>query len=243
MIVDDGIDPSAKPVHILWACVFMKVCASEPVNCTLAAGANNGKPVCEETFRKWSWHFVEKISDLYCGVIMWDNGCINDVGEACLVTVDGTDFRIYEPTPFWGMWKSHKFNGPALRCEVAICIQTGSVVWIDGPFPAGKHDDLTIFQSCLKGMLDDDELVEADGPAHKFKEHCCLTIVNQLNSRIRNVHLRIWFACALRTLGGKRGLLICCCNGSTLQSSLPTNGMAHLPFGSLSVAFSCLLNS
>ena len=120
-------------VHILWACVFLKTHASESVNAILVSGANNGKPVDEETFRKWSWCFVEKTSSPHNKVIVWENRHMGDIGNACSVTVDGTDFRIFEPTPFWSIWRSHKVNGPALRCELAVCIQTGSVVWTNGP--------------------------------------------------------------------------------------------------------------
>jgi hypothetical protein len=39
------------------------------------------------------------------------------------VTVDGTDFRINEPTDFSTKWFSHKFKDPGLRYEVAISIK------------------------------------------------------------------------------------------------------------------------
>jgi hypothetical protein len=41
------------------------------------------------------------------------------------VIVDGTDFRINEPTDFSTKWFSHKFKGPGLRYEVAISIKGG----------------------------------------------------------------------------------------------------------------------
>jgi hypothetical protein len=47
-----------------------------------------------------------------------------------MVTVDGTDFRIYEPTPFSPMWYSHKYKGPGLRYEVALSIRGGDIVCI-----------------------------------------------------------------------------------------------------------------
>lgn len=75
----------------------------------------------------------------------------------------GTDFRIFEPTPFWPGWKSHKFNGPGLRYEVAVSIQCGHIVWVYGPFPAGAAVDIEIYRSKLKTMLDYGEMVEADG--------------------------------------------------------------------------------
>ena len=78
------------------------------------------------------------------------------------MTVDGTDFQIQEPTPFSPMWYSHKFNGPALRYEVAVCIQTGWIVWTGGPFPAGDFPDLEIYRLDLKTRLCEHERVEAD---------------------------------------------------------------------------------
>ena len=44
---------------------------------------------------------------------------------AVYITVDGTDFKIKEPTPFSPTWYSQKHNGPGLRYEVGICIHTG----------------------------------------------------------------------------------------------------------------------
>ena len=38
-----------------------------------------------------------------------------DNGSQCLVTVDGTDFRIKEPQPFDSKWLSEKFNGPGVK--------------------------------------------------------------------------------------------------------------------------------
>lgn len=79
-----------------------------------------------------------------------------------MVTVDGRDFQIYEPTPFSPGWYSHKFKGSGLRYEVALAISTGDIVHINGPFPCGHNPDITIFRSKLKGMLADGEMVEAD---------------------------------------------------------------------------------
>ena len=47
----------ARPEHLLWALLFLKLYELEPVNASLAR--------CDEkTFRKWSWLFVEAIGDL-----------------------------------------------------------------------------------------------------------------------------------------------------------------------------------
>ena len=83
------------------------------------------------------------------------------------MSVDGVDFRINEPWPFERLWSerwySHKFKGPALRYEVALCILTGDIVWTNGPFPAGMWSDWMIFsQGGLLDCLEKDERVEAD---------------------------------------------------------------------------------
>ena len=80
----------------------------------------------------------------------------------CLVTVDGKDFCINEPKPFWPGWKSFKFNGPGVHYEATFCIYTGDIVWINGPNPCGQWPDLRILRNALMGELLDGERVEAD---------------------------------------------------------------------------------
>ena len=83
-------------------------------------------------------------------------------GSECLISVDTVDFMTNEPFPFDPVWFSRKFNGPGVRYELGICIQTGSIVWKNGPYPAGEFNDLEIFQLFLKQELGDFERVEAD---------------------------------------------------------------------------------
>ena len=78
------------------------------------------------------------------------------------MTVDGADFWICEPKPFAKDFYSHKFAKAGLRYEVGVCIQTGLIVWINGPFAAGKYNDITIFRSKMIFELLDWEMVEAD---------------------------------------------------------------------------------
>ena len=87
---------------------------------------------------------------------------MDDIGNQCLATIDGTDFKIYQYKPFWTGWYSHKFKGPGVRYEVGLCIRTGWIVWIHGPFPCGKWPDLKIFRKALKHLLDAGEKVQAD---------------------------------------------------------------------------------
>ena len=78
--------------------------------------------------------------------------------------MDGTDFHIYEPTPFNRKWYSHKFKGPGVRYEIGLCIQTGDIVWVNGPFPCGAYPDGKIAtQEGLEDCLDDCERYVCDG--------------------------------------------------------------------------------
>jgi hypothetical protein len=95
--------------------------------------------------------------------IIWENRYQGDNGSRCLVSVDGTDFAIFEPIPFDPKWYSHKINGAGLRYEIAICIQTGVPVWINGPFPCGSWPDLRIARNALVDALDAGEYYLADG--------------------------------------------------------------------------------
>jgi hypothetical protein len=88
---------------------------------------------------------------------------MKDNGSICKMTVDGTDCRINEPTPFEKKWYSHKFKGPGLRYEVGVCIQTGYICWVNGPFPCGTWTDLKIARSLLVHKIGLDEMCLADG--------------------------------------------------------------------------------
>jgi hypothetical protein len=73
-----------------------------------------------------------------------------------------------EPSPFDPKWLSEKFNGPGVKYEVAICIQTGWIVHTnDGPYPCGQWHDLTVARDDLCYKLADsefgDEMACADG--------------------------------------------------------------------------------
>ena len=87
---------------------------------------------------------------------------MNSNGSQCMLSVDGTDCPIQEPSEFSGRWYSHKFKGAGLRYEIAICIQTGWVVWANGPYPCGAYPDIKIFRDRLKDELITGEMIVAD---------------------------------------------------------------------------------
>ena len=92
---------------------------------------------------------------------------------SCVMTVDGTDCRIQEPTTFNPIWYSHKFKGPGLRYEIAISIAKGHIVWVNGPYPCGSHPDVKIFRDCLKSHLLPGEVVLAD---RGYTDERCVSI-------------------------------------------------------------------
>lgn len=95
------------------------------------------------------------------------------------MSIDCTDFQIAEPIPFSDEWYCYKFRGPGLRYEVGLCIQTGDIVWINGPFKCGRWPDIKIFRRNLRQLLQPGEQVECDS-GHRGEPSCrhCDIIMN-----------------------------------------------------------------
>jgi hypothetical protein len=110
-------------------------------------------------FARFPLSALTQISFLSCRQIVWENRLMDDVGNKCKVTVDGVDCLV--GGTFIGLY-SHKFKKAALRYELGVCIQTGDLVWIRGPFPAGDWNNLAIFLDAIKHYLFPGECVEAD---------------------------------------------------------------------------------
>ncbi len=114
------------------------------------------------TLNKWIWIWIESIANRHVDVIHWTRRYRNAPESVwCLITVDGTDFRIGEPLPFSTHWKSPKGRGASVKHEGAISIYSVDIVWIYGPHEASKHD-YTILKEMLMKMLEEGEMVEAD---------------------------------------------------------------------------------
>lgn len=84
---------------------------------------------------------------------------IDDVGNTCKVTIDGVDCFVEGSNK---AFYTKKLNKSAIRYELGVCIRTGDLVWIHGPFPCGDWNDLSIFRSAMKSQLPPGECVEAD---------------------------------------------------------------------------------
>ena len=85
--------------------------------------------------------------------IRWNDRFKGNVYGSSRITVDGTDVRIQEPSKFSPKWFSHKFKGPGLRYEVGVCIGTGSIIWVNGPYPCGSFSAVRIFRKVMKMHL------------------------------------------------------------------------------------------
>jgi hypothetical protein len=79
------------------------------------------------------------------------------------MTIDGTNMPIWETYPFDPELYSYKLNSPGLRYEIGVCIQTGNIVWINGPYKPARWVDLNIFCDKLMWELLDGEWVVGDG--------------------------------------------------------------------------------
>jgi hypothetical protein len=81
------------------------------------------------------------------------------------MTADRTDFRIPQKgaATKGNAFASHKYPGKsALRYELGVDILAGNLVWIQGPYPAGKYTNIKIFNKVLRNFLKPGERVEAD---------------------------------------------------------------------------------
>ena len=105
--------------------------------------------------------------------------------------MDGTDFRVPESG---SKFYSFKYKKSALRYEVGLCILSGEIVWLNGPYEPGVWNDLQIFRNSLLSHLEEGELVEADdgyvGEAPEYVK-CPASFVNPeetlyMQQRIRN---------------------------------------------------------
>ena len=76
-----------------------------------------------------------------------------------MVTIDGTDVSV--ELSFDERFFSVKFHYGGLKYEVGVCIATGYIVWINGPFRCGMND-LQVVQQAMVGKLIDDEMAVAD---------------------------------------------------------------------------------
>lgn len=105
-----------------------------------------------KTIRKWVNILLENVALLRVQKI--DAHWPDTSGLLRGRTVDCIHYRVDEPRPFSKSNGSYKYGGKAaLSYEFCIDTLQQRIVWINGPFPAGKGD-LSIFETRLKEAIE-----------------------------------------------------------------------------------------
>ncbi len=98
------------------------------------------------------------------------------MGNNCNMTIDGTHFWIPQQVAAERKkaFAFHKYAGKlVLRYELGVDILAGNLVWIQGPYPTGKYNNIKIFNSVLPHYLEPGKPMEVDngyvGHADKIK--------------------------------------------------------------------------
>ena len=170
-IEEDDVPQRNKKEYLLWALHYLKEYPNQTVMCKTMQRQFFQK-ITEKTLRKWVWYYIKEVRYLEPVVIVWEHRKTNDRGDDCMSSVDCIDcsfqqIKIPNPEKPGKMMLnlalySHKFNGPALRYEVATSILSDDIVWINGPFAPGDWNDLMIFRHSLIHQLEVGERMEAD---------------------------------------------------------------------------------
>ncbi len=89
----------------------------------------------------------------------------------------------------------------ALRYELGVDIPAGNLVWIQGPYPAGKYNDIKIFNSVLCHYLEPGERVETDNGYVRYadKIKCPYNTCNPEENLTMQARVRSWH----ETLNGR----------------------------------------
>jgi len=108
-----------------------------------------------------------------------------------IMTVDGVHCSVQEVRKDPGSkWYSHKSHGAGLSYELGVAIRSNRLVWINGPFPASRHD-LTIFRfgdgdknnpgRNLKSKIPFGKRVVADS-AYSGEDNCTISVTRNDDS-------------------------------------------------------------
>lgn len=133
---------------------------------------------CERTNRKWANYYARKVGALKASKIVWPD----NFDTIFIASVDGVHFRREEPGhdeyKMDPSWYSHKFNKAGIDYEIALCIWTNRVLWINGPFKATAND-LSVFKLGLLAKVPPDKKVIAD---KIYKSQECVSVHNSLDT-------------------------------------------------------------
>jgi hypothetical protein len=110
---------------------------------------------CPSWSRRKVWFWLKKIAALQSEKIFWPKDNFGD--NIWVISVDGIHCWIAEPKhpeltkdP---SYFSHKFNHAGLSYELGIALGSQRLVWMNGPFPAGRSDLKIFKEDGLKAKL------------------------------------------------------------------------------------------
>jgi len=107
-----------------------------------------------KTLRKWCLHYLKRIQALKSQKIIFPEFNAADVW---IMTVDGTHCKVNEPShPECSMDEkcfSHKHKNSGMSYELGIHLFESKLIWMNGPFPAGRNDNGNFSQGGLKAKL------------------------------------------------------------------------------------------
>lgn len=117
---------------------------SYPTEGILAVRFNLG----EETIRLWCWYYVNCLAILSETLIQMPETFGPDIKFP--MAVDGTHCTIYEPMhdrfPMDRSYYSHKHHSAGFNYQVTVSTTEQKIYSIDGPYPAGSHNDMKMFK-------------------------------------------------------------------------------------------------
>jgi hypothetical protein len=106
--------------------------------------------ICERNARGENiWCWIRMFAKLKAKKIVWDHSFYDPNNQIFIVAVDGTNFKVWEkkyPALLTdkAQYLHYKFNGGALRYEIAANIYEYKIGWISGPHRGKKHNKLIL---------------------------------------------------------------------------------------------------
>lgn len=104
--------------------------------------------------------------------------------------MNGVDYPINEPSPFYTLRFYHTFNGSGLCYKVVVAHETGNIFWVHGPFHYGANPDISIFEGTLLLFLKEEESIENDNEWGQPKLINKSTVHEYLPEGHRRIHAR-----------------------------------------------------
>lgn len=128
------LETATTPFHLLVLYRWMKSYDTE-----LGLKIDFKGKICDKTIRKWIKYLLPKVAELR--KVKIDPNWFNHNGILLGRTVDGIHYAIDEPRPFNTIYSSHKLGGKAgLMYEYVLATDRNTILWLNGPFPAGLPD-------------------------------------------------------------------------------------------------------